>query len=305
LTYEDLDVQVDEDRNMVIHHKIKTKTGLDNHFIKINGIEYHVEINEILRSNDTENLLINLGKTYSHVHSFLSTHSSANRSLLLKFPINKFSKIIESRLINGKFSFKIDCITYYETYVFSRGYYYLKHVGQSPPTNMHSPQDGFRIKPTDDQISSIIRKNNYTNLLRTDLELLDQPIKNQPLSDAVNTLKLAAKGYIEGDFNTVILNVRNALLNDLTEKVDQKNVLKTIIKDACLSKTPTKDKDDYKEILKSVGHILASLLSINNKYAHENQNTIRMRPLHADLELLYFSAALLTKYLTSLNNNKI
>jgi hypothetical protein len=40
LTYKDLDVQVDEDPNMVIHHTIKTKTGIDNHHIKINGIEY-------------------------------------------------------------------------------------------------------------------------------------------------------------------------------------------------------------------------------------------------------------------------
>jgi hypothetical protein len=94
---------------------------------------------------------------------------------------------------------------------------------------------------------------------------LDEPINNNPLSDAVNNLKLAADGYIKGDFNTVIPNVRNALLNDLTEKMDQKNVLKTDIKDRCLSKTPTKDKADYEEILNYVGRILASLIGINNK----------------------------------------
>jgi hypothetical protein len=47
------------------------------------------------------------------------------------------------------------------------------------------------------------------------------------------------------------------------------------------------------------------LLRINHKSAHENQNTIRMRPLHADLELLYFSTLLVTKYLARLNNGKL
>jgi hypothetical protein len=60
LTFKDLDVQADEDPNMVIQHTIKTKTRLDNHFIKINGIEYYVEIYEILKSNDADVLLVNL-----------------------------------------------------------------------------------------------------------------------------------------------------------------------------------------------------------------------------------------------------
>jgi hypothetical protein len=306
LTFKDLDVQVDEDPNMVIHHTIKTKTRKDNHFIKINGIEYDVRI----LNKDTDNELINLGKTYSHVDSFFSTHSSADRSFLLKIPINKFSKITESRLINGKFLFKIECIMDYEIYFYSEGYYYLIQVKQSPPTFMHSPEIDFRIRPTDDQISSIIRKNKYTNVLRTDLALFDKPINNQFLSLAVNDLKQAATGYIEGDFNTVIINVRNALRNDLTEILvvspsEKKNVLKTAIKAACLSNISANNKDDYKEILKYVGNILASLLNINNIYAHKNQNSITTRPLHADLELLYFCASLLTKYLTYLANNKI
>jgi hypothetical protein len=125
---------------------------------------------------------------------------------------------------------------------------------------MHSPKIDFRIRPTNDQISLLIRENKYTDILRTDLALLDIPIDNQSLSDAVNNLKLDAEGYIEGDFNTVIINVRNASANNLIEKVGGKNRLKENIKDACLLKIATKDKDDYKEILNYVGNILASLL---------------------------------------------
>jgi hypothetical protein len=61
--------------------------------------------------------------------------------------------------------------------------------------------------------------------LRTDLELLDRPINSQPLNDAVNNLKLAAEGYIKGDFN-MIFNVRNALANNLIEKVGRKKRIK-------------------------------------------------------------------------------
>ncbi len=58
-----------------------------------------------------------------------------------------------------------------------------------------------------------------------------------------------------------------------------------------------KDRKDYKEILNYVGDVASSLLSINHKYAHKNQNTIRMKPLHPDLELLYFSTSVITKTL--------
>jgi hypothetical protein len=160
LTFRKLDVQADEDPNIVIHHTIKAKTREDNPFIKINGIEYDVRI----LNNDTDNELINLGKTYSHVDSFFSTHSPADRSVLLKIPINKFSKIMESRLINGNFLFKIDCMMDYEIYFYSEGCYYLKQVRQSPRTFIHSPEIDYRIRPTDDQISSIIKKNKYTNI---------------------------------------------------------------------------------------------------------------------------------------------
>jgi hypothetical protein len=135
----------------------------------------------------------------------------------------------------------------------------------------------------------------------------DAPINNQSLSSAIENLNLAAEGFIGGNFNTVILITRNTIANSLTEKdasSTKKNVLKKDIKEACLPNIASKDKKDYKEILNQIGSILVSLLRINHKYAHENQSTITMRPLHADLELLYFSASVLTKYLTTLNNGK-
>lgn len=70
MTYRYLKVQVDEDPNMVIHYTIKSKKGLDNHYIKIHGIEYDVEIDEILEKSKAEIRLFNLGKTYSPIRSF-------------------------------------------------------------------------------------------------------------------------------------------------------------------------------------------------------------------------------------------
>jgi len=49
----------------------------------------------------------------------------------------------------------------------------------------------YRIQPSDEQISSSIRKNEYTERLRTDLTLLDEPINNEHLAGAVENLKQA------------------------------------------------------------------------------------------------------------------
>jgi hypothetical protein len=301
LNFEKLDVQEHESPNIIIYHTVATKQQQNNIFVKINGIEYNVEISEI-KSTQLESQIINLDKIYSPRISFFLSSKSAKRSILIILPVNEFTKFVNSKLINGKFKFNIWCQLYYEIYYYHKGYFYLKDVGKSAQTVIKSSSNPYRIEPSDDQISLIIDKNKYTSKLRMDLSLLDAPIKNQYLSDAVDNLKLAAQGFIEGDFNAVILNTRNALKNSLTEMYDQKRELKNEIKEKCLSNIPAKDIKDYKYILKDVGEIARSLLSINNKYAHENQNTITMRPLHADLELLYFSTSLITKYLTRLNN---
>ncbi|MGA9845534.1 MAG: hypothetical protein WBQ25_24815 [Nitrososphaeraceae archaeon] len=311
LNYKNLDVQEYESPNMIIYHTIEIKQNHDNLFLKINGIEYDVEIREIIKSNQNENPIINLYKTYSHGISFFSSKKSAERSVLIKFPANEFTKLVSSKLINGKFTFNIVCQIDYEIYHLVNGYYYLKHVSRSALTYIQSLGNEYRIEPSDDQISLVINKNKYTSKLGMNLSLLDEPLNNQALSSAVNNLKLAAQGFIEGDFNTVIVNTRNALANSLTEiaktnsSSSRNRALKNEIKEACLKNIPTKDMTDYNDILKYVGNIASSLLSINHKYAHENQNTIKMRPLHADLELLYFSTSLLTKYLTRLNNGKL
>jgi hypothetical protein len=307
VTYKDLDVKPDENPNMIINHTIKA-TNQDNHFIKIYGIEYDVQILEAT----AETVLFNLGKTYSPRVSFFSTQYPTDRSVLLKFPINEFTKVVDHKLRkgNGKFLFKIGCEMHYEVYYRHDDFYYLKKALEISPSKFMHDHHPYRVQPSDEQISSLIRKNKYTERLRTDLTLLDEPINNEHLAGAIENLKHAARGYIEGNFSSVIFNIRNALANDLTEKVDanaskKKNALKNSIMEKCLMNIPEKDKGDYKEILNYVGQIMASLLSINHKYAHENQSTIRMRPLHVDLELLYFSVSLLTKYLTTLNNTKL
>ena len=123
VTYKDSDVKPDENPNMIINHTIKA-TNQDNHFIKIYGIEYDVEILE----TNAETVLINLGKTYSPRVSFFSTKHSTDRSVLLKFPINEFIKIVDHKLRNGngKFLFKIGCEMHYEVYYCHDDFYYLK-----------------------------------------------------------------------------------------------------------------------------------------------------------------------------------
>lgn len=309
LNYSGLDVRQGETPNMIIKHTIATKVKRDNLFIKINGIEYEVEVNEILRNNNSENRVVDLGSTYSHFVSFFSSKISTDRSVLIKFPVNKLTKFVKSRLINGKFWFKISCIINYEIYFHQNGHYLLKGIDKRSTPIFINSSVKYRVEPSDDQISTIIEQNKYTSKLMIELPLLEDPSNNQILGSAVENVKLAAKGFIDGNFSSIILNTRNAIENDLTEldspnSPEKKRILKNEIKESCVSNIPTKDKDDYKEILNNIGSMTAALLRVINKYAHEKQTTIRMRPLHADLELLYYSASLITKYLTTLNNTK-
>ena len=308
LSYKSLDVRGDEMPNIIINHSIATNIKQENLFIKINGIKYIFEIYEILKSNGNKILLINLGDTYSHFITFFQGNRSADRSILMKLTTNNLAKFVSSRLIGNKLLFKIAGEIDYEVYSYQNGNYYLKDIKRSPFTYIHDLGDKYRVSPSEQEVSSVIEKNKYTGKLRTELPLGKAPINNQSLSSAFENLTLAAQGFIDGNFNSVILNTRNTLSNSLTEKdashTKKKNVLKKDIKEACLLNIPSKDKKDYKEILSHIGSILASLLNINHKYAHENQTTITIRPLHADLELLYFSASVLTKYLTTLNNGK-
>jgi hypothetical protein len=305
LNFENLDVQKQGSPNMIIYHTVAILQKQDNVFIKINGIEYDIEISEIIESNQLESAIINLDKIYSHRISFFPSTKSAKRSILIKFPVNEFTKFVNSKLINGKFKFNISCQLDYEIYTYHNGYYFLRHVDKSAHSVIKSSGNPYRIEPSDDQISLIINKNRYTTELKINLSLLDEPISNQSLSSATESLRLAAQGFIKGDFNTVTVNTRNALENSLTEMNGKERELKSEIKEKCLSNIPANDIKDYKDILKHVGDIARSLLRINHKYVHENQNTIKMRPLHADLELLYFSTSLITKYLARLNNGKL
>jgi hypothetical protein len=235
LSYKGLDVREDETPNIRINHSIATNIKQENVFIKINGIKYIFEIYEILKSNYNESLLIDLGDTYSHFISFFQGNRSADRSVLMNLTTNNLAKVVNSGLIGNKLLFKIAGEIDYEVYSYQNGNYYLKDIKRSPFTYVHDLQRKYRASPSEEQVSLIIEKNKYTDKLRTELHLGDEPINNQSLSNAIENLKLAAQGLIEGNFSSVILNTRNALSNSLTEKADaspteKKSALKKVIK---------------------------------------------------------------------------
>jgi LEA14-like dessication related protein len=72
LNYKVLDVLEDESPNMIIYHTVAITSKQNDFFIKIDGIRYDVEINEIIKSNGNENQIIKLNNINSDQISFFS-----------------------------------------------------------------------------------------------------------------------------------------------------------------------------------------------------------------------------------------
>lgn len=52
---------------MIIYHTVSMNQQQNNVFVKINGIEYDVEIRDIIKSNQNENQSINLDSFFGKV----------------------------------------------------------------------------------------------------------------------------------------------------------------------------------------------------------------------------------------------
>jgi hypothetical protein len=121
------------------------------------------------------------------------------------------------------------------------------------------------------------------------------------IKEATNLLKSASEELEKGNFHGVLINTRNSVTNHLTEVIVEGSVkkrrLKTQLKNAFLSRAPTDTYNIYENTIDSLECELLSALSIIHKFIHEDNDNLRLIPMREDLELAYFSIALITTYL--------
>lgn len=77
----------------------------------------------------------------------------------------------------------------------------------------------------------------------------------------------------------------------------RKRILKTQLRNNLLARVPTDAYNIYKKAIDSLQDELLSALDIIHKFVHEDNDKIKMMPMREDLELAYFSIALVTSYL--------
>jgi hypothetical protein len=95
------------------------------------------------------------------------------------------------------------------------------------------------------------------------------------------------------------MDLRKAITNRLLDCRNDKNdkILNANIEQDLINKAPTDTKEIYKEITQRIQYGLRSVLRIADKFIHDDNVTLKMPPLHSDVESMFFSVALVIKYL--------
>ena len=109
-----------------------------------------------------------------------------------------------------------------------------------------------------------------------------------------------------------LINIRNIVLNDLTELTTDPNnpknsirVLKKQIVSECIDQIPLELQGDYEKIVNNVGKMMTELLKNIHTFVHENNDKILRYPYAGDMELMYFSICLILRYLYRISNNNL
>lgn len=285
---------------------MKNYGNKNNSYLKINHIKYQAEILEELKTNTIENELINLDTTNLVVNSFSEIPKTLDISIVLKIPYNYFRNIIKSRLTGNQIIFKIECTIYYEIYLKTTNGLILQDFGENS-TFLHDTNSKYRIKPIEDELVKIIKQNKYTDILHIEIPIQNDKLLSDLLNKTLNELKFASDGLIKGNYETLLIHSRNAVIIHLTKLVDNKNsnykkrILKEEIVNDCLKATPENLKRFYKDILTQVEKLLASIVQLLSKFIHEETGKILMRPVNEDMELIFFSLCLICKYLINIS----
>lgn len=227
---------------------------------------------------------------------------------MFEIPPYDFNKIINIKMKGNKVVLKLECSLKCEIYQYYNSYYYLKNIRLFDRKFMHQDQTINRIILSEQEISQLIKDNKYKEIFKTNIRLDTQSASNNLLKNAINQLELASKGFEEGNYHKILVSSRNAIFNHLTE-IDSSNskqpkrIIKKEIKELYLSNAPEDLVNFYEDVLYNVERMLVSISGLLSKFIHTDIDKIKQISRIEDLELIYFSTCLLTKYLTNLTNS--
>jgi hypothetical protein len=271
----------------------------DDCYLHINNMPFKIEL---LNAQDegTASREHNIGTCLLEENLFIPQGTTSYAVLYVPLNTLILEKIIEIRS-RGRFAaFRISAtivsLIYCKKeseYIISnaiRGIYSIERITSNGKTNY--------ILLSQSDLNQILNSVNYTEILKFETPLYDYNTSiNQDLKSALGTLKIAAGHLKNGNYEGVMINVRKAITNHLTDIVSNKRVLRSSIKQDVLAKAPTEAQNTYADDLKRIEDIIRQNYKITNLFLHENVDTLRMAPLPEDAEYVYFSVSLICKYL--------
>jgi hypothetical protein len=305
LEYDNLEIEKsDLDEPLVkLNYKLNLESGnkATDLYIDIESIKYFVK----LQSSDSD--------CSSFVNELSIGESSSPKRLFVKvgtpepvffyFPLRTkvLSKVTDIMMKSRLVVLQISAEIYGKVYQFQNSFYNLKDILKrlEPIKHHHLHQI---ILPNQD-IHRLIKDAEYPQKLKIEIPLYNyNPNVNSSINGAVSSLQSASKELEKGNFHGVLINTRNAITNHLTELIEEKEnkrirILKKQLKSDFLDRAPTDAYKIYENTIDSLEKGLGSTLDIINKFVHEDNNKLKMIPMHEDLELTYFSVVLITSYL--------
>ncbi|MDP9287461.1 MAG: hypothetical protein M3P08_04605 [Thermoproteota archaeon] len=294
-----------------IHLRLTSKNSTNHIINEISEIKYNVRLFSLNPTNFVDKQEMILGNFQSPNPLFIREGSQADIFFYLTIHAKALEKILDLIMKKQIVALQISSDIYYHVYTFRDTILYLQAPVQNLLVNVesHGPRAKF-IEFSRDDISKFLGIIHYTDKLTIELPLFnDISTVNQDIKAAINSLIDAAHEFEHGNYHGVLLNIRNAITNHLTEvgmrNNRKKRFLKTDLKKQYIATAPTTVTKIYEEIFSKIESELLAVLDIVHKFVHEDDHRLKLVPMAEDLELTYFSTALIIRYLTRRLGDKL
>jgi hypothetical protein len=165
-------------------------------------------------------------------------------------------------------------------------------------------RDNYIILSSDD-VKEILKRIKYFEMVKVEVEVkLPETTEGlpAPLVNAVNTLRNAQEYLRNLDFARAIEACRNALY-DITDKVDDKNVIKADVRKAILDKYEDHAGSVYGTVLEKLEVIIRNTLGIMSKFIHES-GKVQFNPGINDATYLCGQVIEIINYLVELSRGR-
>lgn len=225
-------------------------------------------------------------------------------------PLNSImlERMLDIRNMSRFVAFKINAIVAGINHSKNRNTCKIKDIWQSQMIVFQNIPAADRVSPVliaREQFQQMLCQIRYTEIVRIEFPLYhDNSVINPKLQATIGLLRHASTSLKEGNNESVMIDIRNALTNHLFEKKNNQWVLSDSIADEWKNKSPSEIKAIYEDTLQRIFDGLHAILRITDKFLHDDY-TIKVPPLRKDSEYVYLTLALIVGHFINRFENAV